>query len=426
MDEAPDENERRPKHSPAVSTRLLSSADQLDQFCALALRDVALQERLRSPDETLEFIALTVETARNCGFRLDPQDLWNAMGRLPGSGCSSNREWRETSLPPEGWLPTETIWQHGQLYLQWSHFGKQRLREPFFEGDIQRCRFKPFSRLFHHFTPVTRLAEWLQDHPGLQPSGFIFHMSRCGSTLVAQMLASLDRNVVVAEAPPLDAVVRARKVRPDLGDDQHDHWLAWMVGALGQPRSGNETNYYIKLDCWHTLALPLLRRVFPAVPWIFLYRDPVEVLVSQLRMPGIQMIPGMLGANLFDLEPPLGRQAREDYCACVLARICEPVLTHYPEGAGLLVNYRELPHALWTKIMPHFGVKCSGRDRAMMADMARFDAKTPSFEFASDIDAKQRAASAIVRAVAEQRLGEIYRRLERINELYNVNGSRHR
>src|SRR2546430_2644461 len=133
--------------------------------------------------------------------------------------------------------------------------------------------------------------------PPVRPSGFIFHMSRCGSTLLTQMLAALAHNIVISEASPIDAVVRAPHVRPALSDDQHALWLRWMIGALGQPRSGNERHYFIKLDCWHTLALPLFRRAFPDVPWGFLYRDPVEVLVSQLRMPGPQIIPRMLGPN---------------------------------------------------------------------------------------------------------------------------------
>jgi hypothetical protein len=97
----------------------------------------------------------------------------------------------------------------------------------------------------------------------------------------------------------------------------------------------------------HSLALPLFRRAFPSVPWIFLYRDPVEVLVSQLRMPGIQMVPGMLGADLFDLAPSHDGHDRADYCARVLARICEPVKQHYSKDAALMVNYRDLPQAVW-------------------------------------------------------------------------------
>jgi hypothetical protein len=390
-----------------------SSDHPLDRFREQVLADVALQEKLRQSDDADQFIVLAVATARDCGLHLDAEDVRAAMrGRLPGMGGLVDGPRRETPLPPKGWLPIGATWQQAQLYVQWTYFGEQRLREPFFEGSVQRCLFKPFNRLFCYSTPITKLADWLQVHPGLRPDGFIFHMSRCGSTLVSQMLAALAQNVVISEASPIDAVVRARHVRPDLSEEQLALWLAWMIGALGQPRCGGERRYFIKLDCWHTLALPLFRRAFPEVPWVFMYRDPVEVLVSQLRMPGMQMIQGVLGPDLFGIEPSNGWLKPEDYCARVLASICEPVLQHYASGAAMLVNYQQLPQALWTTIMPHFGVECSDSGRVAMSAAARYDAKTPTFEFTPDIDAKQQEATASVRAVADQRLGDLYRRLE--------------
>ncbi|MEA2904170.1 MAG: hypothetical protein QOI12_1557 [Alphaproteobacteria bacterium] len=385
----------------------------LGRFCEQVLADVSLQEKLRQPDDADQFIALAVATARDCGLPLGPEDVRSAMrGRLPGMGELAESRTSETPLPPKGWLPIGTSWQQAELYVQWAYFGEQRLREPFFEGSVQRRLFKPFNRLFRYSTPVAKLAGWLQAHPSLRPAGFIFHMSRCGSTLVSQMLAALAQNVVISEASPIDAVVRARHVRPDLSNEQHDLWLAWMIGALGQPRSGDERRYFIKLDCWHTLALPLFRRAFPEVPWVFMYRDPVEVLVSQLRMPGLQMIQGALGPDLFGITPSDGWLKPEDYCARVLARICEPVLQHYAGGAAMLVNYHQLPQALWTTIMPHFGVQCSDGDRIAMSAAARYDAKTPTFEFTPDVHGKQQEATAAVRTIADQRLGELYRRLE--------------
>jgi hypothetical protein len=80
-------------------------------------------------------------------------------------------------------------------------------------------------------------------------------------------------------------------------------------------------------------------------------------------------------------------------------------------GLFLVVNYRRLPKALWTTIMPYFGAECSGGDRVAMTE-ARYDAKTPSFEFTPDAAGKQREATASTRSVADGRLGEIYRRLE--------------
>jgi hypothetical protein len=315
-------------------------------------------------------------------------------------------------LPPEGWLPSGAFWRNRRLFVRWAFFGEQRLTEPFFEGDVQRATRKPFNRLIRYATPIDKLAEWLRDYPGLQPNGFIFHMSRCGSTLVSQMLATLARNVVVSEASPIDAVVRAPQMLPGLSDDQHVLWLRSIVGALGRPRAGNEQNYFIKLDSWHTLALPLFQRAFPDVPWIFMYRDPVEVLVSQLRIPGWQMVPGAVDPILLGSPSSDGALNPQIYRAHVLARVCEPVLEHHGAGKSLLINYRQLPEAVWTAIMPHFGVAYGDHDRDAMARVARYDAKTRSFEFTPDSEAKQREATAPVRAVADERIGEIYRRLE--------------
>jgi hypothetical protein len=409
----PDERVRHLSNTPGTLPEKAAEGNQLNQFRAQVLADPSLHETLRQPEDTDQFIALVLETARHRGFRLDAEEVRAAMrGRLPGMENAIDNGVEETPLPQAGWLPIGTSWGNAQLYVQWAYFGEQRLREPFFEGSVQRSLFRPFNRLFRYSTPIAKLADWLQAHPGLRPSGFIFHMSRCGSTLVTQMLATQAGNVVISEAGPIDAIVRARYARPDLGDEQHALWLTWMIGALGQPRCGDESHYFIKLDCWHTLALPLFRQAFPDVPWVFLYRDPVEVLVSQSRMPGMQMIPGVLGPDLFGIASSSDLLQPEDYCARVLARICAPVLQHYAKGTDLLVDYCQLPEALWTMIMPHFGIECSESERAAMAEVARHDAKAPSFQFTPDAEAKQQEASVTTRSVADARLADIYRRLE--------------
>lgn len=388
------------------------SRQRLEQFCTLVLDDPVLEQKLRQPEQLSEFVALVVDTARSCGLLFAAEDVWAAL-RERSLGISSTAT-PDAKQPPEGWLPIRAAWEGDQPYLHWAHFGQQQLREPFFEGSVQRRLFKPFNKLFRYFTPIERLPEWLDAHPPLPPSGFIFHMSRCGSTLVSQMLAALPHNVVISEASPIDTVVQANHARRDLTLDQQALWLRWIVGALGQRRRGEERHVFVKLDSWHTLALPLFRRAFPSVPWIFLYRDPVEVLVSQLNMPGTQMLPGMLGPQLAGIEPALGLSHPQEYYARVLARVCEPVLQQYDDGGGLLVEYRQLPSALWTMVLPHFGVACSERDKHAMAETARYDAKSPRFEFTVDSAAKQQAATEPTLAAAERWLGDIYRRLEAV------------
>jgi hypothetical protein len=391
----------------------MSDGDEIERFRALLLADAALQKELRAPDDAEQLVALVVETARTHAITLSPETVRAAMhSPLPGAGgalAPRDVDLHEMPLPPSGSIPVRAFWQQGRLYLHWSWFGARQLREPFFEGDVQRSRQRPFNRLCRHLTPIERLPGWLRQHPPLRPSGFIFHMSRCGSTLVSQMLAAFPGNVVISEASPIDEVVRARQVRPDLAEDEQARWLAAVIGAIGQPRAG-EHRLFVKLDCWHTLALPLFRRAFPDVPWVFLYREPIEVMVSQRKLPGMQMIPGALGPELLGITPTYDQP--DDYCARVLARICEPIVAEYAQGGGLLVNYRDLPDALWTAILPHFGVACADQERAAMLETAKYDAKVPSFEFTPDGEAKRKSASAATRAAASERLGDIYGRLE--------------
>jgi hypothetical protein len=107
----------------------------------------------------------------------------------------------------------------------------------------------------------------------------------------------------------------------------------------------------------------------------------------------------------------------EDYCARVLSAICRPVIDHQERGGGdsgrrLILNYRQLPDAVWTAIMPHFGISCSAEEQATMRQATQRNAKSPSMSFTGDTDAKQREATAKIRRAADRHLGEIYNRLE--------------
>jgi hypothetical protein len=391
----------------------LGAGDEFARFCALVLTDTALQQQLQAPDDPGGFVALVVEIARQRGFGLLPDAIAAAMrAPLPGIGHWGRVDIAETPLPPAGWLPIDAFWRGEQPWVEWCHFGALRLVDPFFTSSVQRRLQKPFNRLFRCATPIARLPEWRQQHAHLPPSGFIFHMSRCGSTLVSQMLAALASNIVVSEAPPIDAIAQMARMTPEPGDQQSALWLAALIDSLGHRRSEAERHFFVKLDCWHTAALPLFRRAFPSVPWVFLYREPVEVIVSQMRMPGAQMLPPGIGLAPYGVEWPYGAaDAAEDHYARILAKVCEPVLQHVDDG-GLLINYRQLPEAVWTAILPHFGVACSDADRAAMARAARWDAKIPGVEFAADSAEKQSAASAAARTAAERWIGDLYRRLE--------------
>lgn len=384
----------------------------LGQFHALVMADEALADSLSQTVDAERFFDLVMQSAGARGLALaaeavraqlrpDPLGLarWTAS---PATG---------SAWPSRHWLPIQVAALDNRLHVDWAHFGARALTEPFFEDSIRRALSRPFNWMFRYRMTLGDFMDHAAAAQSLAPSGFIFHMSRCGSTLVSQMLAALPRTIAISEAAPIDAVVQLSRAWPDLADERHVEHLVAMLAAFGRKRSGAERHSFVKLDSWHTLALPLFRRAFPSVPWVFLYREPVEVLVSQMRQRGTQMVAEIVPPSLYGIDDAGGMRA-EDYCARVLNRICTSVIDNYDDGGGLLVNYRELPGAIWTRILPHFGVACSDDERAAMHRVTRYDAKAPSFEFADDTAAKQRAATDPVRAAAERQLGDVYRRLE--------------
>lgn len=303
-----------------------------------------------------------------------------------------------------GWTPARVGWDGSGPEVEWCYTGEEPFTDPFFEQTLDRCvHRRPFSLLFRPRTPMDALAE---GRPGLEPSGFIFHASRCGSTVVTQMLASSTRNLVLSEPRTVDSVLRL-----PVPETQRIDWLRSLVSTLGRP-SRAETRYVLKLDAWSVLLLPIIRRAFPQTPWIFLYRDPVEILVSQLLHRGAHMVPGALSPALFGLEAAaVAAMAPEVYCARVLGAICEAALEREDERA-MFVEYRELPGAVLDPIASLFGIDPSRAERTRMKAAAKRDAKNPVLAFEDDTAEKRVSATAAVREAVEQWVAEPYRRLE--------------
>lgn len=311
------------------------------------------------------------------------------------------------------WIPIRVEWRQTEPFIDWCYFGERRFTEPFFDQTINKLLRRPFNVLFRRLTPINVLEECHARRPGLQPSGFIFHMSRCGSTLISQMLAALPQNVVISEASPLDWMIRANIRRPEITDDERIEWIECMASALGQKRHSQERHFFIKFDSWHIFELDLIERAFPGVPWIFLYRNPLEVMVSQNKQRGAGFFPGILehvslGLNL----PEALKISLEEYTARVLARICETALEHKDNPNGLFVNYTQLPEAVALILSRHFRVNCSGEDIAGMNAAARFDAKSPKSEFVNDAEKKQREASETIHQLSDKWLMPLYKKME--------------
>jgi hypothetical protein len=313
------------------------------------------------------------------------------------------------------WSPIRLFWKNQQPFVDWCYMGAARFVQPFFDNTISRRLHEPFNTLFRHQTPLEVLGELSEQRPAIAPTGFIFHLSRCGSTLVSQMLAALAQNIVISEATPISKILQANFINPQITDDQRVIWLRWMIEAFAQQRSEDERFFFVKFDSWNAIDLGLIERAYPNVPWIFLYRNPLEVIVSQMRQRGAQMVPGSIGHILpgMTLTDAL-QMSPEEYCARILARFCENALDNCQSPNALLVNYNQLPDAVTSEIIEHFHARYETEDIETMKRATQFDAKTQQLNFVPDTERKKNEASEAAHQAAEKWVNPLYERLENV------------
>jgi hypothetical protein len=164
----------------------------------------------------------------------------------------------------------------------------------------------------------------------------------------------------------------------------------------------------LKLDAWNACSLGLVRRAFPDVPWLFLFREPVQVLASHFRQRGAHMVPGALDPALFGIDgDAAARMPPEEYCARVLAAIYRSALEHR-DAAALFVDYRDLPAAVFDRVMVAFGLDCGEAELARMREVAGLDAKNSQLFFSPNGEAKERAASRALRQAADRWVRPLY------------------
>jgi hypothetical protein len=118
----------------------------------------------------------------------------------------------------------------------------------------------------------------------MPPTGFVFHESRVGSTLVANSLAAMDPEAhrVFSESTPINMALQVCE-----GDDQCDMEMAAnvfrdVVYLMGRTNSPKEKHLFFKVSSLGTKRMKVMREAFPDTPWIFVFRNPVQTMMSHL------------------------------------------------------------------------------------------------------------------------------------------------
>lgn len=289
--------------------------------------------------------------------------------------------------------------------VDWADLAGWRFAEPFFDQTVERWAGGSAPRLVR--TDLAAL-EALDAEPSLDPAALVFHLSRCGSTLVSRLLGRIPGTLVVAEPKPVNTLLLADPSA--LGEAEAARLLRLLVRALGRRRFGDEQRYVLKLSSWNIVRLGLFRRAFPGAKVIWVQRRPLEVMASLMADP-----PGWLALrqapreaeSLFAVAPDeLRRLDVAGFCARALAALLAAAAA--VDDARLIVDYRELPDAVWTCIAPFLGLELGTDEIALLREEGRYHAKDPARRLFAGDPPERRAPSEALRALAAEYLDPLY------------------
>jgi hypothetical protein len=168
--------------------------------------------------------------------------------------------------------------------------------------------------------------------------------------------------------------------------DQCERLFTAALKYYAQKRDGNERRLFIKTDSWHIFFYEQIRKVFPDVPFILLYRSPTEVLLSHTKQRGLQAVPGLIEPELFGFEPDnIANQSLDAYTAKVLERY----LSRYIEITQkdkhvLLLNYNQGPMAMVQDIATFTSTPISDDIKLKMKERSGYHSKRPDQLFSGE------------------------------------------
>jgi hypothetical protein len=307
------------------------------------------------------------------------------------------------------WTPIRFDLSASPPTVDWADLSAERFVEPFFDETVGRWSTGPNPQPLVR-TGLDALVA-LDAEPSLDPAGLIFHFSRCGSTLVSRLLATMPRVVVIAEPSPLNALLALDPARVD--EAVLVQVVRLLVRALGRRRHGDEQHLVLKCTSWNIRRQEILTAAFPDTPWVWVQRDPAQVVASLLaKPPGWlgQHVPPLATALRFGIDPVrVPTMPRAEFAARALGSMLRSASAGPPRR--ICVDHAELPSAVWQRVAPHFGIEIDSAAIERMTEQSRFYSKDAEPQQFSSEQANARSATEEVTDAAERFAGPGYREL---------------
>lgn len=311
----------------------------------------------------------------------------------------------QNSIPP---FPVRLHAVGSGFLLEWAltETGDSAPDIPFVNALRKRKEIVEFGE--RTFTPLLPLNRIIAKCRALVPTLFIFHATRCGSTLLARMLESQAVNRVFIEPRAVTSLLFSTR-RSQNQESRATHLRA-LIGAYGLGAPSGQRNLVFKFASLCNYHLDTIGEAFPDTARVFLYRDPIEIVAALVREPANYL--GEDRAEILNDCLPCPRAELKsldlEHLACLYLEQTFTCALERASSFSRLINYTELPQA--GHELARTFLDCD--IEASSAPLLGVHSKKHGVPFIADSGQKQGLASPLVRELAECRLYPLYRRLE--------------
>jgi hypothetical protein len=283
----------------------------------------------------------------------------------------------------------------------------------------------------------------------LDLSAVVFHESRCGSTLVANSFVGVNpskhrvysESAPVFEAldifcsqqdysflPPARRSLRSQQSSSEVCSRPKQAGLVLhdVITLMSRSNDPKEMRVLFKFQSKLTRYLPVFLQAFPNTPWLFVFREPVQVLASYFRG---TMENAAWGCIRTQDNPPYAVQqiakrrgvndastlSSEDYCAAHLASLTEAAVYGLQSSSlGIAVDYKGLPTDLREIFSRRLGIPMGAAEINNLNQMSYHYSKGRPGQaraWKEDSQIKQHKATDQLREAAQTFLQDSYQRL---------------
>ncbi len=281
------------------------------------------------------------------------------------------------------WIPTKLVEKDNEVYFEWLYLADIPFAEPFFEETIAKCRSHNYnSNRFKLVSTAANIIDWSKELDFVDLKGLVFHVSRCGSTMLSQSLATSPENIMISEAPLIDQILRSNA----FDENAKTVLLQSVLKFLGQKRFPEQKHLIIKLDAWSIFEASYLRSIFPKIPFALLYRDPADVLKSHQKMAGMHMVPSLIPPSVFGITSKEIEEVNyKQYQALVLEKYFRAFLDFYEKDQNVvMLNYNDGMKNVIERFISFIAINYSDNEMNAMLERLKKHSKNESAVFTGD------------------------------------------